>query len=290
MPVGLPHHDHLFISEREMSRHPYYAFLARWGFRYYGGGAILRDGPVIGNASFQRSAREGPCTEADVALMKAILPHLGRSVEIGVRLQSLERRCTAAETLLDHARYGAALLSETGQVLFLNREARRIAASGEGMSAGGSGLRALRADDDAALQRLIGSALSVAAGGAIAGGGKTTVRKRGGAKRYLVTVSPLPRNGSAFLTRYPAALALIVDPDARPPASPGPLRELFGLSSAEIEVAAALLAGRTVEQIAAGRGVSERTVRAQLESIFRKTGTSRQAGLVALLLGLGSGD
>lgn len=287
-PAGAPHHDYLFITEQEMRRHPYYDFLAQWGFRYYCAGVILRDGPLIGNASFQRAPKEGPTSAADVDLMQRLLPHLGRAVQVGTRLHTLERHKSAIEQFLEHAAFGAALLSSKGAILFLNREARKIAASGEGFSANSAGVQAARSNDNAALQRLIGGALAVTRGEAIAGGGSMLLSKLSGTGAYTILVSPLPRNESAFLTSYPAAIVVITDPRAAQPSSPVVLCTAFGLTPAEAAVAMALVEGKTVVEIARARGVSLRTVRAQLEAIFRKTGTARQADLVRQLLGLPS--
>lgn len=48
--------------------------------------------------------------------------------------------------------------------------------------------------------------------------------------------------------------------------------------------AAALAAGKTVEEYAEARGISYQTARTQLKSVMAKTYTNRQGELVALLL------
>lgn len=63
---------------------------------------------------------------------------------------------------------------------------------------------------------------------------------------------------------------------------PAILRALFQLSPEEARLVVALTAGQTPKDIAQRRGVSIATVRTQLRSVFVKTGTERQAELVAL--------
>jgi len=58
----------------------------------------------------------------------------------------------------------------------------------------------------------------------------------------------------------------------------------FGLTPAEARVAVALTTGTPLAQISADFGISRTTVAFHMRNIFQKTGTSRQAGLVALLL------
>jgi DNA-binding NarL/FixJ family response regulator len=65
---------------------------------------------------------------------------------------------------------------------------------------------------------------------------------------------------------------------ASPPATP------LGLTPAEARVATLLTQGRTLAQIATEFGISRTTVAFHLRNIFQKTGTRRQAELVAVLL------
>lgn len=58
----------------------------------------------------------------------------------------------------------------------------------------------------------------------------------------------------------------------------------FGLTRAELQVAALLAQGKTLLQIAADLGISRATVAFHLRHIFQKTDTNRQAELVAMLL------
>ncbi|MEM1377792.1 MAG: helix-turn-helix transcriptional regulator [Pseudomonadota bacterium] len=60
-------------------------------------------------------------------------------------------------------------------------------------------------------------------------------------------------------------------------------REIFGLTKAECDLAAALVGGETMQSFADAQGKKYSTVKSQLLSIFRKTETSRQVELVNLL-------
>ena len=68
--------------------------------------------------------------------------------------------------------------------------------------------------------------------------------------------------------------------------TPAFLRRILGLTATEAEVALALACGATASAIARDRAVSLETVRSHLKTIFAKTGTRRQATLVALVLQL----
>ena len=61
------------------------------------------------------------------------------------------------------------------------------------------------------------------------------------------------------------------------------LNSVFGLSAAEARLAQALARGESVESAALLLEIKPSTARSQLAAIFEKTGTRRQAKLVALL-------
>jgi DNA-binding CsgD family transcriptional regulator len=80
--------------------------------------------------------------------------------------------------------------------------------------------------------------------------------------RVILTVRSLAERGA------PAAAAM---------------RAIYGLTGAEARLTAALCRGETLDEAAEAFGVRKVTVRSQLQSILAKTGTRRQAELVALL-------
>lgn len=61
------------------------------------------------------------------------------------------------------------------------------------------------------------------------------------------------------------------------------LRQHAGLTGAELKVAFAVFEGKSIEDYALAAGTSPGTVRQQLKSIYRKTGTGRQNELSALI-------
>lgn len=76
---------------------------------------------------------------------------------------------------------------------------------------------------------------------------------------------------------------ILLDLDAHPEPSPRALQRLFGLTTAETQLAIELSRGHSVLDIARSKRLSRTTVRSQLATLFVKTQTRRQADLVALL-------
>lgn len=84
-------------------------------------------------------------------------------------------------------------------------------------------------------------------------------------------------------------VCLLEDPELRSAAKPQLLRQAFGLTHAEAEIAALLSQGLRLKQIAEQKSITYETARAHLRSIFAKTGANRQADLIALTGNLRSG-
>jgi DNA-binding CsgD family transcriptional regulator len=85
----------------------------------------------------------------------------------------------------------------------------------------------------------------------------------------------------------PCAALFILDPESPSGLQGEALSHLFGLSAAEARVLIELGSGLSIEQIADTHRVSRSTVRTQLQRVFEKTGTRRQAEAVALVCRLG---
>lgn len=80
-----------------------------------------------------------------------------------------------------------------------------------------------------------------------------------------------------------ASIVVLIDRDARPQPNPQTLQRMFGLTSAETQLALCMARGDAPLEIARSRQLSRTTIRSQLASLFAKTETKRQAELVSLL-------
>jgi DNA-binding CsgD family transcriptional regulator len=107
--------------------------------------------------------------------------------------------------------------------------------------------------------------------------------------RLLVSVSPRPGVGWFTTGRSRGALVLV-----RPLYAPsqaaivGITRALFGLTAPEARLAATLATGLPLRESGAALGVTYNTARTYLDRIYRKTATSHQGRLVALLKSIGT--
>lgn len=220
-----------------------------------------------------------------VRLVRLLAPHLQRALQAQLGFGPLRQIRDGALDLVDQWRHGCVLVSAAGKVLYANRAANGVAGSQDGLSLGCSGLHAAVAVEDAALHRLIHRACA-GNGDGIRTGGRLAVSRGSGRRPYTLQVLPLKSNGASFLNGPAAALVIIVDHERETHLPPAGLRELYGLTAAEAEVALRILRGHGLQYAANELGVSLLTARTHLQRGFEKTGTHRQAELVRLLIEL----
>jgi DNA-binding CsgD family transcriptional regulator len=235
--------------------------------------------------SLVRPRSAGEYDAAAVEQCRVLMPHLQRASNIRFHAEHAATMLSGLSDVADRSVTGMLLLERNGQVKFANKAARAMADAGAFLLRSGQ-IEIPDRNEDAAFQRLVaGAAGAIGDFDAPRGGVIRLARPSGGAS-YSVTVAPVKREAS-WAGNEPMALVLIADPDLTPMPSREALNQLFGFSASETRVAERLMMGDNPEQAAAFLEVKISTVRWHLASMYRKTGTNRQAELVRLLLSLG---
>ena len=144
-------------------------------------------------------------------------------------------------------------------------------------------LKARRPFDDRALQALIAAALRDFPAGT---GGNTALARVDKVRPYSVTVMPVPAFGEFEALTGDHVLVLLNDPDGAPVGQGDILRRHYGLTRKQAELTMLLAGGLPLGECADAMGIAERTARRHLETIFTKTGSSRQIDLIRLVLSL----
>jgi DNA-binding CsgD family transcriptional regulator len=181
---------------------------------------------------------------------------------------------------LDQLCAGVIVTDDTGLIIETNRAAEAIAQLGDGLFIREGRLCARRVFETTKVARLIAGATEEKSRLA---GGRMVIGRSDGLPPYTLAVMPLH---AASVDDRRLAMIIIVDPAQYVP-SERDLADLFGLSPAEARVAAALMTGKSLANIAAVSGVQITTVRTQLRSILRKVGVKRQFDLVRILSSTG---
>jgi hypothetical protein len=192
------------------------------------------------------------------------------------------RALAAAHQALRYLSVGVVLTDVDGHVLENNQLASEIPRGEDGLNIRDGRLTATRTFDSAKLAASIAGRAPVGAGAER----HLLVGRKGGARPHAVTIAPFD-GGSDGPRAQRIVMVLIVSPDWQTP-SERTVSEFFGLSPAESRLAASLLQGRKLADIAGDSGVEVTTLRTQLSSILRKVAVERPVDLVRVLSSIGA--
>ena len=261
----------------------YDGFLRKCDLFYAVGSSIVKEEKRDVKMSFVRSERAGRYDEAELHLVRQLMPHLRNAVLLHRNLYRLKTLAASAIAALDRVPMGIVLLTSSGRLMHANRRAHELVHATAALRFEPSGcLKATTLAATGCLQRLIRDAVGTAVGKGVSPGGALRLAGRDGRRLHLL-VTPLPLESSPFEADAAAAI-FCSDPDAAAGAVARHLECMFGMTPAEARLTEALVGGQSLRQYAEARRLAMSTVRTQLKAATAKTGTRRQADLVRIVL------
>lgn len=271
-------------SDEEFERTEYYQDWCRKLdiYRMLGAALPVAD-DVVGIVGIHRPRGGNPYDEADRRLAERVFPHLRRAMQMRQHLADPGLPFTTAFDAAERAATAILVLDRAGRILHASTRAEALLRQADAIRARQGRLTATDRIAADRLSFLVREAADTAGGSHNPHPGGTLAIPRAGRLPVTVLVAPFRPVRRGFGAVLPAAILFLRDPEMPAPAK-SVLQEMFGLTPAEAEVAAALTDGATPQEIAKANRVSVNTIRTQLRNIFAKTGTNRQAQLVALLL------
>ncbi len=225
---------------------------------------------------------------ATVKILTNIRGNLERSVNLARLLRADVETAVAEAALVERGRCAAFIIDGDRRLREANRLAERLFASGHGVA-----VRHGRCHlGDATADARFASALEALSRGEPTPISRIGFRTATGAWQLSLASLPVAQPpGGARLALLPPrrmVLVLVTDLGSRG-LSAGNLDALaggFGLTQSEIAFCKRLLLGETIAEAADKLGITQGTARTRLKTIFQKTGTSRQAELMLLLVNM----
>lgn len=172
-------------------------------------------------------------------------------------------------TILEGLGHGAVLINQSGALLHFNQTASKVLECDAGELSGHREQAGLLKN---AVTRVVRQCYS-----------NDSQQKKSWSTALRETGRPLAVMQLPDKTNPENTLVILVDLDCALRPAPQALKQLFGLTGAEMKVAQRLALGVAPAELAAELGLSRNTIRTQIASIMAKTHTNRQAELVALL-------
>ena len=270
-------------TDTAWQRTPLYRDIYRPRDLYHGLGAVALDSAAhVAFVVVNRIKRSSPYSASDLDLLNAALPHVGRALEVFLRLTAGNAQRHAHEQAWDMLACGVVLLDAAGKVVWMNRSAAALLARADGLATRQGALTASNARENAALQLLVRETIATQQGQCLRPGGSLRVSRPSRRRALALSLSPIHVE-QGFAPR-PAAIAFVTDPDREPELVPDKLRRLYGFTAREAAVVAELVRGRDLHEAAERLDMSVHTARTLLRFVFRKTDTHRQSELVGLVL------
>lgn len=227
--------------------------------------------------SMARAKEAGSVTPDEAARLVSFMPYANRTLMLAHNMRNI--RVQGAADLAGIAGIPLIVIDHRGRAIAVNAHAEALFTRCFGIR--DARLWSLDPDSQERLEALARAASHKGGPDHLA----NFVVKRKHAGPLLVKPTPVRGLG---LDALPGAriLLTLVDSKRRQTIATQDLRELFRLSAAEAEVAAALASGKDPQQVAEQRGVAVGTVRVQIRHLFEKMEVNRISDLVAVVTNL----
>jgi len=276
--------DRTIGSEKDLDRDEYYQdFLAPSGLRYFLSANLINNSKRRITFAIQRSRKQGHVDDADIAMLRKLMPHLKAAYETTETLVSQQQTNALLAATLDALPSPALTLTSAGEVLFANQSAEKLLATPDGLLLSGRYLRTARPEEQKALNKGVSLAATLGLDSATTPPLIRVSRPGGGS--LLIRATPLLREPETRGEEAQAIL-LMINADPRMPGhAVGALMELFDLTPTEASLAVAFAQGSDLKRLAADRGLSLNTVRWHFGTIRTKLGAHTQADIVRIVLG-----
>lgn len=276
-PVGEWHcckeiHTQQFVDRNEF----YQDFLLPNGARYVNCSRVDETDEQFVMFGALRGIEQSPFGEDNILAAKRFSGHLQRALRLQRHTQSLQAKSDLGAMAINALSLAMLIVDANSTIFHLNTEAENLLNNKfSGFSCKSGRLYLTNIDSKQRLAALINAATHFPATGA-------AMQLHGNEVKQIFVI-PIPAASQLNKDwQRPLALVLVMD-TTKNLSTLQLLGSLYDLSPAELRIASALMAGKTPEAYAQDAGVTINTVRTQLKSLFSKTGTGRQAELVALL-------
>ena len=271
---------HDFLSEDFVNGSAYFQdFLIPAGGRYQTGITLANDLRHV--AVLDIHTRESPVSHDQLERLQPVVSHLLRSVELSRRLAVPLARGELLKEALRHLGIACLVLNEQMQILESSTAAAFMLEEGTLIRVDPSGrLRLANPARSAAVEDAVSSACT--------GGKGAVVRVLSHSVHTVVRIIPAGlERANPFNPDLSNCALVFLETSAEPVvASVRRIEQAFQCSRAEAQIARALASGCSPKEIAAKRGRSIHTTRAQIRVLLQLTGCHRIAELVAKTLHL----
>lgn len=274
---------HMAISDADVRKSEYFQdFALPDGHRYRGGGFQFDEDSVFVLAA-HRTPGQRMFDEEVLAFMQRILHHLPHVFRLREMFRKRQEDTTWLSAAIDHMPHPVLVTDLNGHIRYMspacdqlsNQQCSFVVRNGK-----------IGLTDPATHSQLLNLIKTACVAPASLPPAFLPISGRDGRTDFEITVTPL-RPEQNIVAKEGDSLAMLI---LRAPFSAPHAKVLserpYGLSHAELAVAAALVKGVSPEGYAAERDIKISTVRTQIRNILAKTGTRNTVEMVSLFAGM----
>lgn len=270
---------HEIMADSEFRRTEFYRdHLRRSGIFYALGGVIERGTDHMVVFGVQRGYRKGAFSRDIADMVETITPHLRQAHLTQRALRTVTQMCATLTETLHLVASPVLIVDGAARLEFANHAAEAMLKAGDGLRL----VRGIVTPSSREQVALFAEALAdLARGldGRKAPSHSLAIWRPASERPLMLRFSPLPRSGGEG-----PRIAVFVDLAEGLSRGVDQLQRSLRLTRAETRLLAGLVAGENLNALSEKHGVSVNTLRVQLNHLFQKTGTHRQAELVRFAL------
>jgi DNA-binding CsgD family transcriptional regulator len=229
-----------------------------------------------------RPLASGAFSQVEKNFCELLIPHFKRAVHLHSRLYTIEVEQALYASTFDRMQVGTVILDEAGKLLTTNQAATAIFTKRESMWLNNGTLHARQKNVAQELRAAITAALATSTDSVVIKA--LSIQRSAPHAPLKVLIKNIPPSQRVEGSHRPAVVIYIRDPERVVVPSVDTLRMLFHFTPAEAVFARMLAEGLSLDEAGQQLGISKNTSKSRLRSMFAKTGTTRQAALVRILL------
>ncbi len=231
-----------------------------------------------------RIKSQGYFSNDEKVFLKMLIPHLERSMSLGIEMQQLESERQVYAQSISKRSIGMITLDKNGDILKMNNTAEQYLMEKDGLGRGHSALQLKNSSLNDLLKGYIKEALDAICNDQRPPINALAIPRSSGKHDYQLVVKPMPIDKQKESDGAPYLMIFLQDPEKNLEISVRLLMNLYHLTLSEATIAILLSEGNTMDEVAEELDIKKNTVRAHLRSIFAKTGVTQQSMLVSLVL------
>ena len=262
----------------------YNDFFKKIDVGYATGCYLETDGNYGIRMAFQHTHDQGSVGEK-MDILNRLHPHLSRATTLRQRMTKYHNHASNISSILDQLHIAALITDEKGHIQYYNAQTESLLHSQDKIKITEKRL-AINSVQEKLNKLIYQCVLSAQGKGCPPDLNSLVLYNTQGTAVFEVQVEPFCGHDHRFGFQYvkPLALILINELVSKHPLNAQILKDLYGLTGKELQLAEALVGGGSLKEISNVSHRSLNTIKTHLKSLFVKTNTTSQSKLVSRIL------